>query len=102
MECSVECSIDGSIERSIEFSIECSVECSLAAHSRTLVSQTFAGAVALFNQSDISPDEWMDKVASKGGTTHAALTSFKENKIDSHIKKGVQAAFERAKELGKS
>lgn len=33
--------------------------------SKVLVSQTFEGAVKLFNESDLTPEKWMDRVASK-------------------------------------
>jgi pyrroline-5-carboxylate reductase len=66
-----------------------------------LVSQTFEGAVELFNQSDLTPTNWMDKVASKGGTTRAALDSMDDNNVEDLIKEAAYAAFNRAVELGK-
>lgn len=68
--------------------------------SKVLVSQTFTGAVELFNQSNLSPDSWMEKVASKGGTTRAALDSMQDNKVNELIKEAAFAAFNRAVELG--
>lgn len=69
--------------------------------SKILVSQTFEGAVELFNQSDLSPKKWMDRVASKGGTTRAALDSMEDNNIRELIHDAAYAAFDRAVELGK-
>ncbi|MCF4102706.1 pyrroline-5-carboxylate reductase [Gillisia sp. M10.2A] len=69
--------------------------------SKVLVSQTFEGAVELFNQSDLSPNTWMDRVASKGGTTRAALDSMEDNNVKELIKEAAYAAFDRAVELGK-
>lgn len=69
--------------------------------SRVLVAQTFDGAVELFNQSDLSPNGWMSRVASKGGTTRAALDSMEENNVNELIKEAAYAAFDRAVELGK-
>jgi pyrroline-5-carboxylate reductase len=69
--------------------------------SKVLVSQTFEGAVELFNQSDLTPLKWMDKVASKGGTTRAALDSMDENNVKELIEEAAYAAFNRAVELGK-
>ncbi len=69
--------------------------------SKILVSQTFTGAIELFNQNDLSPNSWMDKVASKGGTTRAALDSMDDNNVGELIKEAAFAAFERAIELGK-
>ena len=69
--------------------------------STVLVSQTFTGAVELFNQNNLTPDSWMDKVASKGGTTRAALDSMDDNNVKDLIKEAAFAAFGRAVELGK-
>ena len=68
--------------------------------SRVLVSQTFEGAVELFNRNDLSPTLWMDRVASKGGTTRAALDSMDDNNVKELIKEAAYAAFNRAVELG--
>jgi pyrroline-5-carboxylate reductase len=68
--------------------------------SKILVSNTFEGAVALFNDSDLSPETWMDRVASKGGTTRAALDSMEDNNVKELIKDAAYAAFNRAVELG--
>ena len=69
--------------------------------SKMLVSHTFEGAVDLFNQSDLSPNSWMDRVASKGGTTRAALDSMEDNNVKELIKEAAYSAFNRAVELGK-
>ena len=69
--------------------------------SSVLVSQTFTGAIELFNQSNLSPNSWMDKVASKGGTTRAALDSMEDNNVNELIKEAAFAAFSRAVEMGK-
>ena len=69
--------------------------------SKILVSSTFEGAVKLYNESDISPQEWMNKVASKGGTTQAALDSLEDNNVNELIKDAAFAAFDRSVELGK-
>ena len=71
------------------------------ADATVLVSQTFTGAVDLFNQSNLSPNAWMDRVASKGGTTRAALDSMESNNVKELIKEAAFAAFNRAVELGK-
>jgi pyrroline-5-carboxylate reductase len=69
--------------------------------SKVLVSSTFEGAIELFNQNDISPKSWIDKVASKGGTTEAAIDSMEDNNVKELIKDAAYAAFDRAIELGK-
>lgn len=68
--------------------------------SRVLVSNTFEGAVQLFNESDLTPETWMNRVASKGGTTRAALDSMEDNNVKELIKEAAFAAFDRAVELG--
>lgn len=68
--------------------------------AKVLVSHTFEGAIELFNQNDLTPETWMDRVASKGGTTRAALDSMDDNNINELIKEAAYAAFNRAVELG--
>lgn len=68
--------------------------------SKVLVSNTFEGAITLFNDSNLSPETWMDRVASKGGTTRAALDSMDDNNVKELIKDAAYAAFNRAVELG--
>lgn len=69
--------------------------------SKILVSNTFEGAIELFNQNDISPKSWIAKVASKGGTTQAAIDSMDDNNVKQLIEDAAYAAFDRAVELGK-
>jgi pyrroline-5-carboxylate reductase len=66
-----------------------------------MVNQTFMGAVHLHNQFDFTCNEWIARVASKGGTTEAALKSFNEHDLHHHIGRGLQSALVRANELGK-
>jgi pyrroline-5-carboxylate reductase len=70
------------------------------AEAELLVGQTFQGAIDLFHQFDFSCDEWIKKVASRGGTTEAALASFEQSALFQHIVAGVDAAARRARELG--
>lgn len=65
-----------------------------------LVNQTFMGSVDLQNAATLSNAEWIQKVASKGGTTEQALNVFSENETDKIIEKAIYAANKRAKELG--
>lgn len=65
-----------------------------------LVNQTFIGAINLQNGSSVSNQEWIAKVASKGGTTEKALEVFNDNATELVIGKAVRAANERALELG--
>lgn len=69
--------------------------------SKVLVSNTFEGAIELFNQSNLSPEGWINRVASKGGTTQAAIDSMDDNNVKQLIQDAAYAAFDRAVELGK-
>jgi pyrroline-5-carboxylate reductase len=66
-----------------------------------LVVQTFTGAVDLYNKSNFSCEEWIQRVSSRGGTTEAALNSFKINTLHQNIIDGTKEALRRAVELGK-
>lgn len=70
--------------------------------SELLVSQTFRGAIELFNKTDFTCEEWIVKVCSKGGTTEAALAAYEQNRVRDDIVAGAQAALVRATELGKA
>lgn len=65
-----------------------------------LVNQTFLGSVHLQNRNKLSCQDWIQKVASKGGTTEAALKAFSSTSLDEKIRKGADAAYRRAVELG--
>lgn len=69
--------------------------------SEMLVEQTFMGAVHLLNVHNISCKEWIARVASKGGTTEAALLEFDNVQLGDKIQVGLKAALQRATELGK-
>jgi pyrroline-5-carboxylate reductase len=72
-----------------------------ASEAELLVSQTFLGAVELYLATNFSCEEWIQRVASRGGTTEAALKSFGENNLKPAISSGAFAALRRAEELGK-
>lgn len=65
-----------------------------------LVTQTFLGASFLLNQGELSCDEWVRKVASKGGTTEAALEVMEKQAVKSGIEQALYAALNRSRELG--
>lgn len=71
-----------------------------SSEAELLVLQTFKGAVDLFHKNDFTCKEWMSMVASRGGTTEAALNYFVGNDVDKHLKGGANAALLRAQELG--
>jgi pyrroline-5-carboxylate reductase len=68
--------------------------------SRSLVLQTMKGALALMEASNIPLEQLIKNVASKGGTTQAALDTFEKNGVGAGIEAGMLACNNRAKELG--
>ncbi len=69
--------------------------------SELLVSQTILGTMELYAANDFTAEEWIKKVASKGGTTEAALATYEHKHLFNSIKDGAKAALVRAVELGK-
>lgn len=67
--------------------------------SKLFVKQTMLGAYHLINNSDKSLEELIKDVASKGGTTEAAIKTFEENQLKDTLRKGILAAENRAREL---
>ncbi len=61
---------------------------------------TFVGASALAQAADEPPEVLRERVTSKGGTTYAALTSMEHSGIKQQFIRAIQAARQRAKELG--
>ena len=71
-----------------------------AEQGRQLALATCAGAAALALQSEDSPTQLREKVTSKGGTTHAAISSLQADGVDAALRRAVLAAAQRARELG--
>lgn len=69
--------------------------------SEVLVEQTFIGAIHLLNNHSLSCKEWIGKVASKGGTTEAAVNTFNALHLSQNIAQGLHDAHQRATALGK-
>ena len=67
--------------------------------SKLFVKQTMLGAYHLINNSEKSLEDLIKDVASKGGTTEAALKTFEENSFKEILQKGILNAEKRAKEL---
>jgi pyrroline-5-carboxylate reductase len=86
----------------IEAMAQAGVEMGLgAAQARRLAQETLAGAAMLAIQSDESPTVLRERVTSKGGTTHAAITSMEDSGVKAAIVKALHAARTRAEELGR-
>jgi pyrroline-5-carboxylate reductase len=70
------------------------------AQGRELALATFDGAAALARQSPLAPSELRAQVTSRGGTTHAAITSMEADGVGDAVVRALHAAARRAKELG--
>lgn len=64
-----------------------------------LVKQTMLGSFHLLNGSGKPLNELIKAVASKGGTTEAALTTFEKHEVGKYLQEGLLNAERRGKEL---
>ena len=71
-----------------------------AAQARQLAMATLAGATSLARDSDETPAVLRERVTSKGGTTHAAITSLEADGVRAAFVRALKAAEQRAGELG--
>lgn len=69
------------------------------ATSSMLVKQTMLGSFHLMNTANKSLDELIQAVASKGGTTEAALTVFENQNVGKGLQEGIIKARDRASQL---
>lgn len=67
--------------------------------AETLALATAQGAGEMLAKQKSSPEELIDQVKSKGGTTEAALNTFNQQKLDIVCEKALTAAYKRSKEL---
>jgi pyrroline-5-carboxylate reductase len=65
--------------------------------AKQLVSKTFLSAAELQKDSDYS--KLIEKIASKKGTTQAAIKVFQQKKFDKLVESAILSAYKRAKEL---
>lgn len=70
--------------------------------SKVIAEDTFLGAAEILKNDNKSASQLISSIASKGGTTQAALNSFKKNELDHIFLKGIDAAYKKSKELNKS
>ncbi len=70
------------------------------AQGRQLALATFAGATALADASTEPPAVLRERVTSKGGTTHAAITALESAGVKAAFVAAIRAAQRRAHELG--
>lgn len=71
-----------------------------AATAQQLAIGTFCGASELARASSEPPSVLRERVTSKGGTTHAALTSMQQSGVADKFVEAMKAAYRRAGELG--
>ncbi|WP_326539756.1 pyrroline-5-carboxylate reductase [Pseudorhodoferax sp.] len=86
----------------LEAMTEAAVQMGLSAgQGRRLAQSTMAGAAALAQASPLSAAELRAQVTSKGGTTHAAITTLEAHGVGPAFVAALQAACRRAEELGR-
>jgi pyrroline-5-carboxylate reductase len=85
----------------IEAMVNAGVSMGLSAEqAHQLAVGTFVGASALAQSSQESPQVLRERVTSKGGTTYAALTSMDAAGMQALFQQALEAARQRAQELG--
>jgi pyrroline-5-carboxylate reductase len=68
--------------------------------AQSLAVQTLVGTASLLDRTGQHPEELVDAVSSPGGTTIAAVEALEDGGFRSAVADAVNAAVERAKELG--
>jgi len=71
-----------------------------AQDAHRLAVGTVAGAAELAARSDDAPEALRERVTSKGGTTHAAISSMESDGVRQSIERALRAAHDRAVEMG--
>ncbi len=66
-----------------------------------LVCKTFEGSAEMLRSSGDTPDQLIQKVCSKGGTTIEAMNVLRERNVEQAIYDAMSACTKRAEELGK-
>jgi pyrroline-5-carboxylate reductase len=85
----------------VEAMIQAGQEMGLSAEQgKQLALATFGGAASLALASSDPPDVLRERVTSKGGTTHAAISSLDDSGVKAAFVKALKAAQHRARELG--
>lgn len=70
--------------------------------SREIVQQVALGAAQMVKQNDITIANLRENVTSKGGTTQAALDTFRAGELPQLVTKAMQSALNRAGELAQN
>jgi len=98
--------LSGSGPAYVFYFIEAMVEAGLAMgltrqQAHELALGTFTGASALAAASDEAPAILRERVTSKGGTTHAAITALEAAQVKADFIQAIRAAEQRARELAR-
>ena len=87
----------------IEAMVEAGVNMGLTeAQAHQLAVGTFVGASELARSASESPAILRERVTSKGGTTHAAITAMQTAGLSGHFQAALVAAQQRAAEMGEA
>lgn len=70
--------------------------------AKRAVRQTLAGSVELLAGHRLSPQEWIARVASKKGTTEAALRVLAKRRVGRHFAEALRAAARRSRALSRT
>lgn len=65
--------------------------------ARIISEKTFIGSAKLVDKNNKTAKQWTDSVASKGGTTEAALKSLEKDNLEETVSKAIDAAVARFK-----
>ncbi|MEJ7930418.1 pyrroline-5-carboxylate reductase [Ramlibacter sp. AN1015] len=85
----------------LESMIEAGVQMGLPrAQAAQLAIATFSGSAALARDADDPPQVLRERVTSKGGTTHAAISAMEADGVPQAFQRALHAACARATELG--
>lgn len=69
--------------------------------SYRLIQKTFQGSIAYLVRKGIDPERFIQKVASKGGTTEAALEVFRSRRLSQTMALALRRAAERSRQLSR-
>ena len=98
--------ISGSGPAYFFYLVECMIEAAREfglneTDAKLLAVKTALGSARVMDSAEVPPEVLRAKVASKGGTTEAALKLFESRGLKDIIKEAIRAARSRAKELAK-
>jgi len=98
--------LSGSGPAFVAYLIECFIQAGVSQGltpqtARMLTLQTFSGTARLLAEGELKPRELIDMVSSPNGTTVAGREVLESSDVNEIIKKTIQRADQRSRELGK-